>query len=198
MTRRYPVGVSDPAYLQRMNDVLAVNYYGEVLTLELLARLLSSPLAPRYRTLLTRQLLDEARHAHAVRALLQARGRDPVRDDGETDFTFHQIFHDFGRGSVEEALACVAENERLSSRNFSQILRIVDAVDDAPVRSLYREILADEINHSNALMAVLPDDPAVMAARQDARTRMERTMSPRYLALYAAHHPDWLARGSAG
>jgi len=186
--------VTDPAYLQRMNDVLAVNYYGEVLTLELLARLLASPLAARHRTLLTRQLLDENRHAHAVRALLRSRGRDPVVDDRETDFTFHGVFQDFGQGSVEEALACVAENERLSSRNFSQILRIADAVDDPQVRSLYREILADEINHSNALMAVLPDDPAVIEARRDARTRMERSMSPRYLALYAAHHPDWLAR----
>ncbi len=184
----------DPAYRQRMNDVLAVNFYGEVLTLELLARLLSSPVAPRYRTLLTRQLLDETRHAHAIRALLRTRGRDPVHDDGETDFTFHRVFHDYGRGSVEEALACVAENERLSSRNFSQILKIAEAADDGEVVSLYREILADEINHSSALMAVLPDDPAVLAARADARGRMERAFSPRYLALFAAHHPDWQGR----
>ncbi len=188
--------MDDSAYLQRMNDVLAVNFYGEVLTLELLARLLSSPLAPRYRSLLTRQLLDETRHAHAIRALLQSRGRDPVREDGETAFTFHEVFQSFGRGSVEEALACVAENERISSRNFSQILRIAEAEGDGALHSLYREILADEINHSNALMAVLPDDPAVLAARKDARARMERSMSPRYLALYAAHHPDWLARGA--
>ena len=177
-----------------MNAVLAVNYYGEVLTLELLARLLASPASAPYRSLLSRQLVDETRHAHAVRALLQSRGRDPVQDDGEVDFTFHQVFQDFGRGSVEEALACVAENERLSARSFSQILRIADDVGDSAVQSLYREILADEINHSNGLMAILPDDPAVLAARKDARTRMERGVSQRYLALYAAHHPDWLAR----
>ncbi len=188
------MGVLDNDYLQRMNDVLAVNYYGEVLTLELLAKLLASAASAPFRTLLSRQLLDETRHAHAIRALLRQRGRDPVVDDRETDFTFHQVFLDHGRGSVEEALACVAENERLSARNFSQILCIADAVGDKAVGSLYREILADEIRHSNGLMAVLPDEPSVRAARQDARIRMERALSERYLALYAAHHPDWIAR----
>jgi demethoxyubiquinone hydroxylase (CLK1/Coq7/Cat5 family) len=186
----------DDAYLQRMNAVLAVNYYGEVLTLELLARLLASPESRPYRSLLGRQLMDETRHAHAVRALLLSRGRDPVRDDSETDFTFHQVFLDYGRGSVQEAMACIAENERLSARHFSQILRIAEAVGDTELSSLYREILADEINHSNGLMAVLTTEPAVVAVRKSARTRMERGISGRYLALYAAHHPAWLARQS--
>ncbi len=184
----------DEAYVQHMNDVLAVNYFGEVLALELLARVLSTREAAPYRTLLGRQVVDEARHASAVRSLLRSRGRDPLRDDAETDFTYHRVFADHGQGSVEEALACVAENERLSARNFGQLLRIADGVGDSEVASLYREILVDEINHSTGLIAALPDEPAVRAVRRDARLRMERTYSRAYLALFGAHHPDWVAR----
>ena len=181
--------MSDPRYRALMSDVLAVNYWGEVLTLELLARALAAGPPDPWRAMMSRQLLDETRHANLTRRLLLDRGVEP-RLGERGDFTFHGVFMDYGRRGLTEALACVGENERLSARHFGQLVRIAQEAGDGEVVSLYREILVDEITHSQNILAALPADvPAVTAAREDARGRMERAFSEPYLRLYALHPP---------
>ena len=177
----------EAAYIDLMNQVLSVNYYGEVLTVELLAHSMASPSGYRYRSLLARQLVDETRHANMTRALLLDRGFDPLREDQRTEFTFHELFGTYG-GRDEVTLAFLGENERLSSRNFSRLVRIARANEDAPVAKLYSEILNDEVNHAANLFEVLPSGSELIAqTRDEARRAMAKRLNFRYLRLFTAY-----------
>jgi hypothetical protein len=179
-----------PKYVELMNRVLGLNYYGEVFAIDLLARVLARDDGYAHRELLARQLLDETRHANLIRALLRSRGRDPLLADRRADFTYHRIFADFARRGSGHILALLGENESLSSRTFSQILRIARASGDAETASLYEEILNDEALHCRSLLRLVPDaDDELRAARDEARSRMQEAISLRYVALFAAFPP---------
>jgi hypothetical protein len=178
----------DKGYVELCNDVLAVNYYGEVLTVELMSRLLAQRAYDKYRQILARQLLDETRHANLTRRLLLSRGRDPLRTDDPSVFTFEKQFEEFGGRGGDATLAFLAENERISSRNFDLIIRIARQNGDEEMASLYGEILNDEVAHSHNLLAALPqNDPAVLAVREEAREQMRRCLSLRYMRFVAAY-----------
>lgn len=180
----------DEKYIGLMNKVLAVNYYGEVWAIEILANLLANPWYDFLKPTLTRQLLDETRHANATRTLLCMRGRDPLLVDRRSDFTFHEVFRDFSSRRGWAPLALLTENEAGSSRTFSQLLRIARSLGDHEVASLYDEILRDESSHATTIAGRLPaDDCEVLAARTEARDRMQKARSLRYLALFAAYGP---------
>jgi hypothetical protein len=178
----------DPPYIELMNEVLAVNYFGEVLTVELISNLIKQNGYYRYHSLLTRQLLDETRHANITRKLLLDRGHDPLRDNRLTDFTFHDIFRDFmGRGG-DAVLALLGENERISSGNFERLVRIAKTQGDDTLVSLYSEIVNDEVTHTKQIFRWLPkDDPAVEKAREEGRTRMQKSFNPKYLRLFSRY-----------
>ncbi|MCA9729591.1 MAG: ferritin-like domain-containing protein [Candidatus Eisenbacteria bacterium] len=174
-------------YLRLTSDVLAVNYYGEVLTIELISDLLARSEYRRYRGILSRQLLDETRHANITRALLRERDRDPLVHDARSDFTYHALFEEFARRGGDAVLAFLGENETISSRNFSQLIRIADRHHDDELVALYSEILNDEVTHANTILGALPPhDPMVEAVRREARQRMARTLNMRYLRLWNA------------
>jgi hypothetical protein len=179
----------DDAYVALLNGVLAVNYYGEVLTVEILSRLLGGAIGHRYRDLLARQLLDETRHANITRKLMLERGRDPLRDARREDFTFYSLFREFADRD-EETLAFLGENEALSARNFNRIIGLAREAEDSAVVSMYSEILNDEVNHSTALFKAIPNDAATAAVRATAKARMRRALSFPYLQLFTAfpHH----------
>ncbi len=165
-----------------MNEVLSVNYYGELLAIDLLGRAVGSGVS---RDLLLRQQHDEARHAEQTRVLLLARGYDPDLQDSPAIFSFAPVFAEYTGGGPLPALACLCENEILASRNFRLLARIAGAFGDTEVEALYRAIAVEEAGHAAALAAALPDDPDVAASRAAARVQMERVVSDRYLRLLA-------------
>jgi len=179
----------DTQYRELMGAVVAVNYWGEVLAGDLLGEVLTHEDAAPWRAMLEAQRDDELRHAEQTRALLVRWGQDPLEGGAVTDFTFHDIFREFAARGVVPGLACVGENEGLSSQHFAQITRIARHVGDPEVVDLYRTILKDEVRHSQSLLAALPDNPENTATREEARERMEATMSEPYLRLYVCYPP---------
>jgi hypothetical protein len=185
----------DVRFVHQLNDVVAVNYYGEVLAVELISKLLTDKHFYRYREILSRQLVDETRHANITRKFLLARGRDPLRDDRPGDFTFSEIFRDFMARGGEGVLALLGENEKISSRNFTNLIQIGAAQHDEELVSLYSEILNDEVTHTTQIFKWLPqNDPAIDKARDEARKRMTETFNPRYLRLFARYRPQGKSR----
>lgn len=177
-------------YVELSNRVLAVNYYGELVTAELIARLISRGKLYGYRDLLARQLLDETRHANVTRELSRLRGRDPLREDSRVEFTFLELFRDFSQRTDEEILAFLGENEIVSSRNFSQLIRIADGRGDTPLVGLYSEILNDEVTHSTSILSRLPiNDPHIESVRAEARARMKKAFNWHYARLLLAFSP---------
>lgn len=170
-------------YRHAMNEVLSVNYYGELLAIELLERAAGTGLS---RDLLLRQQREEARHAEQTRTLLLARGYDPDVVDAPAAFSFAPVFTLYMGGDALPALACLCENEILAARNFRLLARIARSFGDAEVEGMYRTIAVEEAGHAAALAAALPDDADVVAARASSRARMERVVSVRYLRLLAA------------
>lgn len=167
-----------------VSEVLAVNYYGEVLTTELLAHLLATPQGQERAALLTRQLLDETRHAHLTRSLLLSRGYDPLERDARDAFTFAQVFESFARRPADEVLAFLAENERLAAAHFHRLIELGRKLQDAELVALYSEITTDEVNHANALLSSLDgSDPRLRGVRAEARSAMQRCVNLRYLRL---------------
>ncbi len=181
--------MSQVEYRALMGAAVAVNYWGELLTWRLLDGLLERPEVEPWRALLEGQRDDEIRHTAQTRALLVGWGQDPEGSGAVTDFTFHDVFMDFAGRDALSAMACVGENEALSARHFSQLSRIARTAGDPEVVALYREIMADEVSHSRAILAALPQTPAVAAARQEARERMEAALSEPYLRLYLRYPP---------
>jgi hypothetical protein len=179
-------GLSD-SYIQLTNDVLAVNYWGELLTVELLSGLLERDLSAERQALVARQLMDETRHANITRSFLQERGRDPIRDDSVLDFTYHRLFRDYAARSVEDVLTFLGSNERSSSRNFSALVKVGMAACDEALVALYSEILNDEVTHAHNIFASLPDTAEVKALADQAQTAMRSTFNRRYGKLVLAY-----------
>lgn len=179
----------DETYVRLTNDVLAVNYWGELLTVELLSGLLRRELTGDMTRLVTRQMMDETRHANVTRSLLNERGRDPLRDDGVAEFTYHKLFREWAGRSIEETLTFLGTNETSSSRNFSTLVRVGLAQGDEQLVTLYSEILNDEVNHAHNIFDLLDGTPGLEEHRELADAQMKRAMNMRYLRLAAAF-PD--------
>jgi hypothetical protein len=174
------------AYLEAVSRVLLVNYYGEILTLEILSRLARDTKNAAYQRLLATHVPDEVRHAERTKALLLQRGVDPQRDGSPTEFTYHQLFTELGRGEPGAVLALLGENEALSAAHFGELLRIGRAQGDAGLVALYEEIRADELAHSRSIFQVLPkDDAAIAQARQRARQGLAACVNRHYATLLA-------------
>lgn len=173
-------------YVHLLNRVLAVNYYGEVMTVEVLSDLLRKGTHDRYRSMIVRQLLDETRHANITRKLLLERGLDPLVESSRSDFTFAKLFLEFAARGGDHVLVFLGENENLSSRNFSTLIRIATRQGDTLTTSLYSEILNDEVRHSHAIRSALPaNDPDILQTRMDAQNRMKRLYNNAYLRFYS-------------
>jgi hypothetical protein len=169
-----------------VNDVLVTNYFGELLTVELLSRFLQR-FGSWSEALTTRQLMDEARHAHVTRALLRERGCDPQRGHDVTAFTYHQLFAAWSMRSAEEMLAFLGQNERSSSRNFAALIRVGEAAGDDALVGVYGEILNDESNHARSIFAALPDTDEIRALARTAEHEMRATFNFGYARLAAAY-----------
>jgi len=176
-------------YVQLSNAVLAVNYWGELLTVELLAGLLRREMGYDFRDIISRQLMDETRHANVTRALLLERGRDPIRDDGVIEFTYHKLFGEWSQRPYEEVLTFLGSNEKSSSRNFSSLVKVGTAAGDEQLVTVYSEILNDEVNHSHNIFLALPDTPEIQNLSQQAAAAMKAAFSKRYAKLVLAY-PD--------
>jgi hypothetical protein len=177
----------DAAYIQLVNDVLAVNYWGELLTVELLASLYRRDSTRGFRPLIARQLMDETRHANLTRALLLERGRDPVREDGVSEFTYHELFREWSKRSVDEALIFLGSNERSSSRNFSSLIKVGLTAGDEQLVAIYSEILNDEVKHAANIFDRIPDTPEAKAVLEKANGAMKAAFNLRYVNLLAAY-----------
>lgn len=173
----------DDEYIQLINDVVAVNYYGELLTVELLSGLLRQSKAPYYRDILARQLMDETRHANVTRELLLKRGRDPIREDSVVEFTYHHLFREWSKLDFEEVLACLGANERSSSRNFATLIKVGNEAGDRELAAIYSEILNDESNHAHHIFAALPDTPVIRGVAERATAAMHACFNLRYARL---------------
>ena len=184
-----PLMPSRDRYIQLTNDVLVVNYWGELLAVELLAALLAQENSYAYRKLLTRQLLDETRHANITREFLLDRGRDPIRDDTVAASTYAKLFEEWVSKSFEEALTFLGTNERSSSRNFASLIKVGQGADDEPLVSLYSEILGDEANHARNIFAALPKSDELAHASAGASAQMKATFNLPYGKLAQAY-PD--------
>jgi Ferritin-like domain len=177
----------DAQYIQLTNDVLAVNYWGELLTVELLATLLRRRPSREFAQIVVRQLMDETRHANVTRALLLERGRDPVREDSVAEFTYHKLFREWSEGSVEDVLTFLGSNERSSSRNFSSLIKVGIAAGDDSLVSIYSEILNDEVKHAYDVFALLPDTAATKAVCDRADEAMQAALNMRYARLVMSY-----------
>jgi hypothetical protein len=177
----------DDKYVQLTNDVLAVNYWGELLTVELLAGLLRRRPSHEFAGIVVRQLMDETRHANVTRALLLERGRDPVREDGVAEFTYHKLFREWSKGSIEEVLTFLGTNERSSSRNFSSLIKVGVAAGDDQLVTIYSEILNDEVKHAYNIFDRIPDTAETRALCDQANAAMKAALSLRYAKLVKAY-----------
>lgn len=189
----------DETYLHLTNDVLAVNYWGELLTVELLAGLLRRRPSHEFSQIVVRQLMDETRHANVTRTLLLERGRDPVRDDGVAEFTYHRLFREWSKGSVEEVLTFLGSNERSSSRNFSSLIKVGVAAGDEQLVGIYSEILNDEVKHAFSIFERVPDTAETKALCDKANAAMKAALNLRYAKLVKAY-PEafgWKSRPAA-
>jgi Ferritin-like domain len=185
----------DEKYIRLTNDVLAVNYWGELLTVELLAGLLRRRPSHEFSEIVVRQLMDETRHANVTRALLLERGRDPVREDGVAEFTYHKLFREWSKGSVEEVLTFLGSNERSSSRNFSSLIKVGISAGDEQLVTIYSEILNDEVKHAYNIFDRVPDTPETRALSDQANAAMKAALNLRYAKLVQAY-PEAFGRGS--
>ncbi len=185
----------DEKYVQLTNDVLAVNYWGELLTVELLAGLLRRRPSAEFAGIVVRQLMDETRHANVTRALLLERGRDPVREDGVAEFTYHKLFREWSKGSVEEVLTFLGSNERSSSRNFSSLIKVGIAAGDEQLVTIYSEILNDEVKHAYSIFDRVPDTAETRALSAQANAAMKAALNLRYAKLVMAY-PEAFGRRS--
>ena len=174
-------------YVRLTNDVLAVNYWGELLTVELLSGLLKRDVLPSYQTLIARQLMDETRHANVTRAFLRERGRDPAVDDSVAEFTYRHLFLEWSKRSPEDVLVFLGSNERSSSRNFSSLIRVGQTNADEQLIAIYSEILNDEVNHSHNIFEALPKTPEVELLSEQAAAAMRAAFNKRYGRLVMAY-----------
>lgn len=172
----------DARYSALMNKVLISNYWGEVVTAEVLARLLEGEVPDGARAALERLLSDEKRHAEKVRGLLLSRGEDPLKAD-RTAFAYLGLFEDYGLRPKEQ-LPFLAEFERLSGPTFGGLVRVARKVDDAELVKVYAEILRDEVGHSRVLDSCLPESEKKSAVRDEALRRMRQVMNWDYMRLY--------------
>ena len=177
----------DAAYSQLVNNVLAVNYWGELLTVELLAGLSRRSAASPFRPIIARQLMDETRHANLTRALLLERGRDPIREDGVSEFTYHELFREWSKRSIDEVLIFLGSNERSSSRNFSSLIKVGLAAGDEQLVTIYSEILNDEVKHAANIFERVPDTPETKTILEQATAAMKAGFNLRYVNLFAAY-----------
>lgn len=174
-------------YIRLTNDVIAVNYWGELLTVELLSGLLKRDLPPAFQSIIPRQLMDETRHANVTRAFLRERGRDPVAEDGVAEFTYDHLFREWSDRSVEEILVFLGCNERSSSRNFSSLVRVGMAEEDEALVTIYSEILNDEVNHAHNIFHTLPDAQQPPGLVEQAEAAMRSAFNKRYGRLLLAY-----------
>lgn len=177
----------DDRYIALTNNVLNVNYWGEVLAVELLAHLLSGRPTDDFTRLITRQLMDETRHANVTRALLLDRGTDPIRQGGPEEFTYNRLFTQWRGRSVEEVLLFIGTNERVATRNFSSLIRVGRHEGDDALVGLYSEILNDEVKHTHDVFDTVPETAANAAAITEAETDLSGAFSRRYMELGAAY-----------
>ena len=188
----------DQTYVELTNDVLAVNYWGELLTVELLSGLLRRDLPAELSRLVSRQLMDETRHANITRAFLIQRDRDPIRDDGVVEFTYHNLFLQWAERSLEETLAFLGSNERSSSRNFGSLIRVGKAANDMPMVAIYSEILNDEASHAHNIFEILKGAPGVEEWSALAHQQMNASFNLRYAKLVMAYPRAFPRRTAKG